>query len=73
MPSRAVCQFITELGLGGDVDTSIDIYRVIAGEIGEDLATFDGDYDIPLRVLASEKIEAWQLLRIDVVPEDDDG
>ncbi len=73
MPSRAVCQFITELGLGGDVDTSIDIYRVIAGAIGEDLATFDGDYDIPLRVLASEKIEAWQLLRIDVVPEDDDG
>lgn len=73
MPSRAVSQFVTELGLGNDVDTSIGIYQALADAIGEDLATFEGDFDIPLRILASEKNEAWQLLRIDVAMEDNNG
>ena len=73
MPSRAVSQFVTELGIGNDVDTSIGIYQALADAIGEDLATFEGDFDIPLRILASEKNEAWQLLRIDVAMEDNNG
>lgn len=73
MPSRAVSQFVTELGLGNDADTSIGIYQALADAIGEDLATFEGDFDIPLRILASEKNEAWQLLRIDVPMEDNNG
>ena len=39
---------------GTDVSTSEDIYRVLKDHLGEDRATFSGDYDIPLRIISSD-------------------
>ena len=39
---------------GTDVSTSEDIYQILKDHLGEDRATFSGDYDIPLRIISSD-------------------
>ena len=44
-----------------DVITSEDIHQVLKDHLGEDRATFGGDYDIPLRILSSNHWLSHQL------------
>lgn len=71
MPSAAVREFVSELELGGDSNTSTGIYEALAGVVGTRTATFGGDFDIPLRVLARDRGLAWALLRVELVVEED--
>jgi hypothetical protein len=71
MPSAAVRNFLTELDLLGDFNTSDGIYAALRDAVGDRFAIFGGDFDIPLRILAWNSGLAWDLLRIDLTLEDD--
>ena len=44
------------------VYTSEDIHQLLKEHLGEDAATFGGDYDIPLRIISSDDLLRHQLL-----------
>ena len=48
--------------LGTAVDTSEHIHQILTDHLGEDEATFSGDYDIPLRIVAMNGTLRDQLL-----------
>ena len=48
--------------LGTEVDTSEDIHQLLTDHLGEDEATFSGDYDIPLRIVSMNGSLRDQLL-----------
>ena len=52
MPGRTVLQFLAQMGHSG-IETSEGIHAVLVSELGSAAdASFDGDYDIPLLLLA---------------------
>ena len=73
MPSRGVCQLVSSLALGGDANSSAGIYQSLANILGEEAATFEGDFDIPLRILAYDPSEARRLLGVEILMEDNNG
>ncbi len=57
-PGLSVKTFFGMIGfdqLDGDDVGSHHIYRVLCEELGDDDATFDGDYDIPLIIMARDR------------------
>jgi hypothetical protein len=63
MPGRALLDLMAQLG-APDLETGEDIYSVLVSELGEEGATFQGDFDLPLQLLATEpgmldKVAAW--------------
>ena len=48
--------------LGAEVSTSEDIHQLLIDHLGEDGASFCGDYDIPLRLISSENSLRRKLL-----------
>ena len=51
---------------------ALHVRHLLPGVLGEGDATFEGDFDIPLRVLAYDPDEAYQLLRVEIKPEEED-
>ena len=47
---------------GTSVSTSEDIYQLLTDHLGEDRATFGGDYDIPLRIISSDDSMRYRVL-----------
>ena len=63
MPRSSLLTLMEEMGYV-ELQTSQDIHAVLVSELGEDNARFNGDYDIPLQLLASspqlqQKVLAW--------------
>jgi hypothetical protein len=63
MPGRAVLDLMANLG-APDLESSEDIYDALVDEIGEECATFEGDFDLPLQLIATnsgmlDKIAEW--------------
>jgi hypothetical protein len=55
-PRKSVIELIEEMGLGSP-QTSMDIFQILLQELGDtDSACFDGDYDIPLQLLATDPV-----------------
>jgi hypothetical protein len=53
MPNESICDMME--GMGYDRPTSSqEIYQVLVDELGEEAAHFDGAYDIPLQLVASD-------------------
>ena len=46
-----------------NVSTSESIHQILTEHLGEDRATFDGDYDIPLRIISSDASLCDRLLK----------
>ena len=60
-PIERVKHFLHKFG--AEVYTSEDIYQILKDCLGEDGATFCGDYDIPLRIISSDDSLRRRLLR----------
>ncbi|HJW55342.1 MAG TPA: hypothetical protein VJ577_08730 [Burkholderiaceae bacterium] len=63
MPRSSVLTLMAQMGFEG-LQTSQEIYEVLVGELGEENARFNGDYDIPLQLLATspqlqQEVLAW--------------
>lgn len=55
-PIQRVQEFFRTLG--AEVSTSEDIHQLLNDHLGEDRATFCGDYDIPLRLISSDDYDS---------------
>lgn len=63
MPRSSLLKLMEEMG-HVELQSSQDIHSVLVSELGEDDARFNGDYDIPLQLLASstqlqQEVLAW--------------
>lgn len=63
MPRSSLLRLMAEMGYV-ELQSSQDIHAVLVSELGEDNARFNGDYDIPLQLLASssqlqQEVLAW--------------
>lgn len=54
MPVKRVLQLFDSIGIDLPEESSKGIWTVLSKELGEDAAIFDGDFDIPLLVLAED-------------------
>ena len=68
VPSQGVCDLLDALGCSGleaasRTDQSAAIHRFLAERLGEDRATFDGSFDLPLQAVTSEVKLQMELLR----------
>ena len=50
-PTSRVQEFFGRFGVS--IETSGEIYQLLAEHLGEDRATFRGDYDVPLRIISA--------------------
>ena len=60
-PIERVQRFFQSIGV--EVHTSEDIYQLLCEHVGEAKATFSGDYDIPLRIIAADDDLQQKLFR----------
>lgn len=77
MPRQKVLSLMSDMGFP-ELETSQDIYRVLVDNLGVEQARFQGDYDIPLQLLATNEglqfeVAAWASTVDWDDDEDDDG
>jgi hypothetical protein len=53
MPTESLCDMMEGMGYDRPA-TSQEIYRAVVDELGEEAALFDGAYDIPLQLVATD-------------------
>ncbi len=58
-PIERIRTFFYALGI--EVQTSVDIYNALVGELGEEGARFGGDFDIPLRRVSNDELLQQEL------------
>jgi len=69
-PSRQVIRLLAMLHVDIPPENATGIFGALKSALGAERATFKGDYDIPLRILASREGLALEVFGIDIQVED---
>ena len=63
MPTESLCDMMEDMGHNRPA-TSQEIYQTLVDELGEDAAHFDGAYDIPLQLVATDALLRARVLAL---------